>query len=54
MYSIWNHLYPIHAPLFNQANVIATPHIGYNTQEACLSKGRIALLNIVNYLKSLA
>jgi phosphoglycerate dehydrogenase-like enzyme len=41
---------PNNYPLLKLANVIATPHIGYDTQEACVIKGQTALNNIVNYL----
>lgn len=37
-------------PLLNYPQVLATPHIGYNTREACISKGTMALNNIVNFL----
>jgi phosphoglycerate dehydrogenase-like enzyme len=43
---------PNNYPLLKLANVIATPHLGYNTQEACISKGTMALNNILAYMSS--
>ena len=37
--------------LLNNPHIIATPHIGFNTQEALLNKGQLALNNIINFLK---
>ena len=42
---------PADYPLLNAPNLIATPHIGFNTQEAVEEKGRIALQNILDFLK---
>ena len=44
---------PQNYSLLKLENVIATPHLGYNTQEACVTKGTIALNNIVSYLSSI-
>lgn len=40
-------------PLLNRADIIATPHIGFNTQEALKEKARIAIYHIKTYLDSL-
>lgn len=37
-------------PLLYTANVIATPHIGFNTQEALVAKGEMAIKNIKEFL----
>jgi D-3-phosphoglycerate dehydrogenase len=37
-------------PLLQCGSVIATPHIGFNTQEALVAKGRMALKNIEDFL----
>jgi phosphoglycerate dehydrogenase-like enzyme len=41
---------PIDNPLLHLNKVIATPHIGFNTAEALVTKGRIALKNIQDYV----
>jgi len=38
--------------LLSVPNVIATPHIGFNTKEALAAKGRITLDNILHFLSS--
>jgi D-3-phosphoglycerate dehydrogenase len=40
-------------PLLNRADIIATPHIGFNTKEALKEKARIAIHHIKTYLDSL-
>jgi D-3-phosphoglycerate dehydrogenase len=42
---------PANYPLLNAPNLIATPHIGFNTREAVDEKGMIALQNILDFLK---
>jgi D-3-phosphoglycerate dehydrogenase len=42
---------PSNYPLLNAPNLIATPHIGFNTREAVDEKGMIALQNILDFLK---
>ena len=42
---------PENYPLLTAPNLIATPHIGFNTKEAVTEKGRIALQNILDFLK---
>lgn len=37
-------------PLLQLENVIATPHIGFNTKEAQISKGTMAVNNIIQFL----
>jgi phosphoglycerate dehydrogenase-like enzyme len=41
---------PADNPLLRLNNVIATPHIGFNTAEALVTKGRIALKHIQDYV----
>jgi phosphoglycerate dehydrogenase-like enzyme len=41
---------PADNPLLQLDNVIATPHIGFNTVEALVTKGRIALKHIQDYV----
>jgi D-3-phosphoglycerate dehydrogenase len=41
---------PEHYALLDAPNLIATPHIGFNTQEAVAAKGRITLDNIVKFV----
>lgn len=36
--------------LFDAPNLIATPHIGFNTQEALRTKGLLTLKNIQEFL----
>jgi D-3-phosphoglycerate dehydrogenase len=38
--------------LLNNDKIIATPHIGFNTQEALLSKGMMVIENIKEFLKN--
>jgi D-3-phosphoglycerate dehydrogenase len=38
-------------PLLSAPNLIATPHIGFDTKEAVSQKGRMALENILDFLK---
>ena len=38
-------------PLFSAPNLIATPHIGFDTREAVSQKGKMALNNILDFLK---
>ncbi len=42
---------PANYPLLTAPNLIATPHIGFNTKEAVEEKGKIALQNILDFLK---
>lgn len=42
---------PEHYPLLSAPNLIATPHLGFHTKEAVLQKGKIALQNILEFLK---
>jgi len=42
---------PENYPLLDSPNLIATPHLGFNTKEAVKQKGRIALQNILEFLK---
>ena len=42
---------PENYPLLGSPNLIATPHLGFNTEEAVQHKGRIALQNILEFLK---
>ncbi len=42
---------PENYPLLTAPNLIATPHIGFNTKEAVTEKGWIALQNILDFLK---
>lgn len=41
---------PEHYPLLDAPNLIATPHIAFNTKEAVAAKGRITLDNIVKFV----
>lgn len=41
---------PGHCALLDAPNLIATPHIGFNTVEAVAAKGRMALDNIVKFV----
>ncbi|WP_150467075.1 NAD(P)-dependent oxidoreductase [Francisella sp. SYW-9] len=36
--------------LLNRKDIIATPHIGFNTQEALASKAKIAINHVIEYL----
>ncbi|MED7789662.1 NAD(P)-dependent oxidoreductase [Francisella sp. 19X1-34] len=36
--------------LLNREDIIATPHIGFNTQEALASKAKIAINHVLEYL----
>ncbi|MED7787945.1 NAD(P)-dependent oxidoreductase [Francisella sp. 19X1-34] len=36
--------------LLNRDDIIATPHIGFNTQEALVSKANMAIEHVINYL----
>jgi D-3-phosphoglycerate dehydrogenase len=38
-------------PLLSSPNLIATPHIGFDTREAVSQKGKMALNNILDFLK---
>jgi len=42
---------PENYPLLASPNLIATPHLGFNTKEAVQQKGRIAMQNILEFLK---
>jgi D-3-phosphoglycerate dehydrogenase len=43
---------PNEYPLLKYSNVIATPHIGFNTNEALQTKGKITLNNILAFISS--
>lgn len=43
---------PSDYPLLQLPNVIATPHIGFDTDEAVLAKGRIALRHVQDYVRA--
>jgi len=42
---------PENYPLLASPNLIATPYLGFNTKEAVQQKGRIALQNILEFMK---
>ncbi|WP_108649030.1 NAD(P)-dependent oxidoreductase [Dongshaea marina] len=42
---------PADYPLLQEANVLATPHIGFNTAEALKTKGELALRNVVQFIQ---
>ena len=44
---------PVDLPLLTLENVIATPHIGFNTQEALVSKGKMAIELIKSFESTL-
>lgn len=42
---------PINYGLLDAPNLIATPHIGFNTREALIAKGKLTVKNIQEFLK---